>query len=65
MANDDEEWLGPKPKFESREAYLEWCSFQCQRIKSCCIAMNNDKIKEIIQEIDSKLYTTDHQELYP
>jgi len=59
-----EESYFSKPKFPSREAYLEWCAEQCQRIKTSCIAMNDEGIKRVISEIDSKLYLTDHQELY-
>jgi hypothetical protein len=55
---------GPEPKFPSREAYLEWCAEQCQKIKTSCIAMNNEGIKETVGEIDQKLYLTDHQELH-
>ena len=53
-----------EPKFPSREAYLEWCAEQCQKIKTSCIAMNNDGIKEVVFEIDRKLYLTDYQELH-
>lgn len=52
------------PKFPSREAYLEWCAEQCQKIKTSCIAMNNDGIKEVVVEIDRKLFLADYQELY-
>ena len=58
------EWLGPDPKFPSREEYLEWCAEQCQKIKTSCIAMNHEGIKEVVAEIDRKLYLTDHQELH-
>lgn len=53
------------PRFESKEAYLEWCADQCQKIKTYCICMNEEKIRDTIREIDSKLYLTNHQELYP
>ena len=55
---------GISKKFASREEYLLWCEKQCQTIKSCCVAMNEERIMEIIQEIDQKLYLTNFQELY-
>jgi hypothetical protein len=64
MKELDEDTHFPTPKFESEAAYLEWCSDMCQKIKNNCIAMNNDGITKVIQEIDSKLYLTNHQDLY-
>lgn len=64
MTDKHTDYHQPKPKFTSREAYLEWCAEQCQKIKTSCIAMNDNGIKKVVAEIDQKLYLTNHQELY-
>ena len=43
-------------KFESKEAYNQWCEDIISKIYYSNIAMNNEGIKEAVTEIASKLH---------
>lgn len=51
--------------FESREAYLKWCDEQVRSIYYANIAMNSDHIREVVQEIATKMWCGEHQAMYP
>jgi len=51
-------------KFESKEAYLEWCSDIVTRIYIAGIAMKDESIREALEEIMSTKHTLNHQDLY-
>jgi hypothetical protein len=51
-------------KFESKEAYDQWCEHIISKIYYSNIAMNNEGIKEAVMEIASKLHISEGECLY-
>ena len=51
-------------KFESKEAYDQWCEHIISKIYYSNIAMNNEGIKEAVTEIASKLHISEGECLY-
>lgn len=43
-------------KFESTEEYYDWCESMVTKIYYANIAMKNESIREVVEEIASKLW---------
>ena len=46
-------------KFETHEAYLDWCEDIVTKIYYAQIAMNDESIREAVHEVGMKLWITE------
>lgn len=52
-----------KANFDSYEQYLEWCEDQVTKIYYAQIAMDNEKIKDVVAEISRRMHVTEGNQL--
>jgi len=50
-------------KFESDHEYLTWCAFIVNKIYYAGICMNNERLKEVVSEVSSKLHVSEGYDL--
>lgn len=51
-------------KFNSREEYTKWCVQMVQDIGLAAIAVNKEKIRDLVEEIQTTLHCSEGMELW-
>ena len=52
-------------RFASHDEYIKWCEAMVTKIYYAQIAMNNQPIREVVEEIGRKLWLQEGVELFP